>query len=781
MRLRWKLIAGQLVVVSSLWVVASYAERESMAALEQLLIDRVADQAGDVWDEVQDELQARILGLKSFVSDPTFQRGINESNARFERTDDPEQLVDERDDAWRKAPKGSPSALMLELSSNEQAEQLRAYMRSLEVTHGYAVLGELFVTNRFGGNVAQTGRTSDYRQSDEEWWQLARERGVYVTDAELDESSGVVSTDVCIRVDDPSGTFLGVLKAVLDVQGVYRLLDKRSRGSDVRFTLFTADNSILYSTRHGNAPSFEMPPTHECEEDRSVDVLGVSSRAGTNVVSAIVRGEGPTKLGWALLAEHPTDKVLLPANRLGRSIVLVAVVVTAVALFLGVVFAFWISRRVDSLAFAIRRIRQGDLDVCIDNVKGGEFGELAESFNEMTAALRNAKAEAESARIAKTAFLANMSHEIRTPMTAVVACADLLSQDEQDAQERQRHIQTIRSSSQHLMALINNILDLSKIEAGKLEVSRIECSVGTLLSEVIDLMANQAAAKGIELSAVLKTPIPETIESDPTRLRQVLVNLVGNAVKFTDNGFVRLEVTLVEGAERFLEFAVVDSGIGLDEQVRERILRPFEQADSSTTRRFGGTGLGLAISRQLLVALGGRLEIESEKGVGSTFRGTVSIGACEQVPMLRSLDEVVANWIRRSSDAIPRVDGARVLLAEDVRVNQRLMSTMLTQAGARVTVANDGEEAVEKALDEGPFDVILMDLMMPTLDGYGATQKLRAAGYGGEIVAITADALIETKKRCLAEGFDGFVTKPITKAKLCRAVAARLPEGSSLA
>lgn len=387
--------------------------------------------------------------------------------------------------------------------------------------------------------------------------------------------------------------------------------------------------------------------------------------------------------------------------------------------------------------------------------------------------------EAREANRAKSEFVANMSHEIRTPMTAIMGYADLLLDPETTPGERHAHIQTIRRNGVHLLSIINDILDISKIEAGRMTVESVPTSPSAILVDVASSMRVRAKQKGLYLDVQYETQVPETIETDPTRLRQILVNLVANAVKFTDEGGIRIVVRSehVDTYAPMLTFEVVDTGIGMTANQAARVLEPFVQVDSSTTRRFGGTGLGLAICRRLSLMLGGDLVVESEVGKGSVFRFSVTTGPLKGVRMLDRLEDagIPENGPETAYHEAPATLSCSVLLAEDGPDNQLLISTHLTRVGARVTVAENGRIALERALSSWrageAFDVILMDMQMPEMDGYEATSKLRAAGYRGPIVALTAHAMAGDGERCISAGCTAYLTKPIGKAKLIAAVA----------
>ncbi|HIE98002.1 MAG: ATP-binding protein [Fuerstiella sp.] len=385
-----------------------------------------------------------------------------------------------------------------------------------------------------------------------------------------------------------------------------------------------------------------------------------------------------------------------------------------------------------------------------------------------------AREAAEAANRSKSEFLANMSHEIRTPMTAILGFNDILLDNVTNPEDIDAAL-TVKQNGKHLICVINDILDLSRIESGKMSVEQIECSPHEFVSDVSSLMAVRARSKGLALSVQFDGPMPETICTDPTRLRQVLINVVGNAIKFTEAGSVQIITRLLNntGDEPKLQFDVIDSGTGISEDRIESLFLPFVQADSSTTRQFGGTGLGLTISKRLVEALGGEISASSTIGTGSTFSFTVATGLLDDVRLIDNPVETVD--VKAADEAESPLADYRILFAEDGPDNQRLIGFIVKKAGADVTVADNGQVALDMvtaAESEGcPFHVILMDMQMPVLDGYAATRQLREKGYTLPIIALTAHAMSTDRQKCLDAGCDDYATKPVDRKKLIQTVA----------
>lgn len=406
------------------------------------------------------------------------------------------------------------------------------------------------------------------------------------------------------------------------------------------------------------------------------------------------------------------------------------------------------------------------------------FLDVATLVNFQCQILLEQKIVAEIANHEKSHFLANMSHEIRTPLNGIMGFTDVLRRGVGSKTQQQEYLDVIYKNGEHLLGLINDILDLSKIEAGRMEFEKLNYSPHKIISEVLSTMRVQAKEKGLSLECQWVSGVPETINTDPTRLRQILMNLVGNALKFTKQGGIKLIASLDKSqvTPRF-EVEVHDTGIGIKPGNLQTIFSPFTQADSSITRSFGGTGLGLTICRQIAEGLGGELTVESEVGKGSVFRLCIDAGTMENIRIYdvppteaftsrdHSQQHVVDNTC---------LQAIQVLLVDDGKTNRDLISLVLKNANAIVTCAENGEEALVE-YDRGAFDVILMDMQMPLMDGYTATKILRSRGCSLPIIALTANAMRGDRNKCLAAGCSDFLTKPISIDSLLQTMVLHLP------
>ncbi len=388
--------------------------------------------------------------------------------------------------------------------------------------------------------------------------------------------------------------------------------------------------------------------------------------------------------------------------------------------------------------------------------------------------LSEARDVAEAANEAKSAFVANMSHEIRTPLTTVVGMTELLL-DQETNKERHDTLQLIHQSGKHLVTLVNDVLDMSKIEAGKLEADLIEASPIEIIEDVADTMRYRSRERGLEFDVQYHGMIPDEILVDPVRFRQVLFNLTGNAIKFTEQGSVKIYCKLIDrDVHPRLEIRVEDTGVGLTPAEMRKLFEQFSQVDSSPTRRKGGTGLGLYISRRLVELMGGTLNAESKPGEGSCFTLRLPTGELGDRTMI---DPSTQSKSKSATNSRDRNSGStlsgKVLVVEDTRGIQRLLQRMLESEGAQVELANDGQAALDLFSSNGAskYDLVVLDMHMPRLSGYETAAQLRKQGIDTPIIALTASAMLGDREKCLDAGCNDYLTKPIDRQQLIEKVA----------
>jgi signal transduction histidine kinase/CheY-like chemotaxis protein/HPt (histidine-containing phosphotransfer) domain-containing protein len=576
----------------------------------------------------------------------------------------------------------------------------------------------------------------------------------------------------------------------LDFDGARRMLSSLRKDSQIAL-------ASLYNLDGESYASIQRKGDDVPQLSRAQQMNGTFTPDGfLHITRPIRRGQAAwghlyLRISDEKLAARWWDQFVVAASVFGLSLLMAVALATRLQRF--------ISGPVLHLVDTAHQVtKSGDYSIRAEKETGDELGELTDEFNEMLATIEARDAEldrhqqnleelvsertieleqktreATAASVAKSLFLANMSHEIRTPMNAIIGFANMLRQGNfDDEDERVEFLNTICASGEHLLGLISNILDLSKIEAGCMTTEEISVSPHQLMADVISITRVHALTKGLGLDYTWIGPVPQRIMTDPAKFRQLLINLIGNAIKFTERGGVHVIARLLLNHRR-LQIQVIDSGIGIVVDKQDAIFTPFSQADASMTRRFGGTGLGLSISRKIAEALGGSLGVESEPGIGSTFTAIIDVGDIGQLEqrLTAPISDVIPMHEADFCEPVGSVPrGCRVLLVEDGDTNRRLIHKMLERHGIEVVDAVNGQVGVDLATTH-EFDVILMDMQMPVKDGYTAATELRTKGLTIPIVALTAHAMSGDAEKCRRAGCSEYLTKPIQESRLMRKLA----------
>ncbi|HEV7301945.1 MAG TPA: cache domain-containing protein [Tepidisphaeraceae bacterium] len=702
-------------------------------------------------------------------------------------------------------------------------EQQRSVL--LRVKRVYSWFYLIAIVDLNGRDFVRADDLSPRNYHDRAWFRGAAEGNRVTRQAVISRTTDLPGMTLAAPIRNAQGQVVGVAVIGVSLERLGQQVGTATVG-ETGYS-FVVDDQGLLVAHPQLAPQdqltdyAEFPPVAAMLETQRDGALAFTDSQGVRWLSQAARASN----GWGVVSMQREDEVLAAGNRIRMFGLIAAVLASATVAALTWVLATRVTRPVLNIANAAVALAEGRWDVPVAEGRRDEIGTLASAFNRMAAnlqkayrtiedrvaqrtqQLRKSNTELRAAREtayahsrAKDEFLANMSHELRTPLTTILGYADVLSDPELPASKRQQHLGVIHRSARHLLSIINEVLDLASIEAGRLTIRMGDVDVARTLDEVVSELHPRAAEKGLSLTVACDAPVPRFIQSDPMRLRQILINLVGNAIKFTEVGGITLRVRLTSSPAATpptepsptvqspagqssndgedapsslpsqLRFDVTDTGIGMTPVQIDGLFQRFGQVDTSPSRRYEGTGLGLAISQRLARMLGGDITVTSEAGRGSTFSVTIDPGSLNGVAMMT--DPMPC------ATAAPQVQqdlkGLRLLLAEDVPANQLMFKMILQRLGATVTAVGDGAAAIDAfnaaAASVEPFDLVLMDMQMPGVDGYQATAQLRAAGVRTAIIALTAHARDSDRAACLAAGCSDFLTKPLDPAKLVETI-----------
>jgi len=802
MKIVAKLTIAFLCVALIVLFVGYFSAGRSQDILQKNIENNSAVIAQNILNKIDRRIFTLINMLQDYTYDSAMQNAVTQSNQEFSSLENIDEYIHQNDTEWVFSSPESLTTFMQQLLDNDLSKELNKKLTLYEKNYDRRVFGEMFITNKYGANIALTSKTTDYYQKDEQWWQLAKKNGFYVEDIGYDESADTYSLNISLRIDNESGNFLGVIKAVLDIEDVIILLKESEKSTfqkgvnSAHFQLITADGRIIYESgksEYLKKISSDLFLDLESADDGKLTFVTERDEEGKKVLYSHVHSKGYgfyKGFNWILSIKHQEDEIFAPVNQLRGILLLAAFIASILAIALGLFVSQSISNSIGKLKTAAVQIGEGKLDTKVEIKSKDELGELAHVFNQMIADLKNVtasrdelskeiidrkkaeaalikeKQNAESANRTKSQFLATMSHEIRTPMNAILGFVEIV-QGTPLTDEQREYLNTVESSGKVLLSVINDILDISKVEAGEITLEKIDFNLAHLAEDVMRMIRPRLQGKPLELYFTIGEDVPLDVEGDPTRLRQILINLIANAIKFTETGKVGLEIIVSKKAMsdgNLIHFTIRDTGVGIPSDRQKAIFEAFTQVDMSSTRKYEGTGLGLSICKAYVEAMGGSIGVDSELGKGSAFYFLVPFKTCAPVVEKGIFPLSIEDLKNKKVLVVDNNAQARQLLQLICKEFQMIMYEF--------SKSQDVLDWLNQTSEKDLPDFALLEIMMPHMDGYELCRAIRQhSRYDGmKLISITSDVKIGVTSQMKDSGFDGFIPKPITIKELLQVI-----------